>query len=166
MVARRVLEGDLARLAGLLARAAREDVHAARQQVAALRRALSARPRDEEAAEQLALALRLASDAPIRDCPLGCPVPAVVCVARQLQSEMERKGVRQRTTSRACRRRADPDRARELARHDGKRGTQASRPTCVTEHCQVGAIVRALHGDTDEAWTMAEKAPRETDTSN
>lgn len=98
----------------------------------------------------------------VRDCPLGCPVKAVVCVARQIQSDIETGGTQ---TQRRCQRRADPDRPAELARHDGKRGTLASRPTCVTSHCALGASVRALVGDTPEAVEMAKRAPRCTDTS-
>jgi hypothetical protein len=166
MVAIRVLESGLARVAALLRRGDRGDVQAALEHLRGLRRTLSARParKDGVAAQlRLPLALRIGADALVDDCPLGCPVRAIVCVSRQIQSDVETKGAK---TTRACRRRADPDRPKELARHDKKRGTHASRPTCVTEHCQVGAVVRALHGDTPEAIAMAARAPRETDTSN
>lgn len=93
-------------------------------------------------------------------CPLHCGVTAVECVARQIHAEIETRGA---PTTRACRRRADPDRPRELARHDGKRGTAASRPTCTTVLCSVGACVRAVLGDTAEARAMAARAPRDAE---
>jgi hypothetical protein len=149
VASRRVPEAALALHAARLRRATPEDLRAAREQVAVWRRPPQ---RDGEVGEQLALGLRLPSDAPVPDCPLACPVRAVVCVARQLQSELEMKP-------------RDPNRPRELARHDGKRGRTPTRPTCVTERCEVGREVRAAHGDTEEARAMAARAPRASDTS-
>lgn len=151
MASRRVPEAGLALLAARLRRGGHDDLRAAREQVAEWRRP-PLRAVALESGEQLALALRLSSDALVLDCPLNCPVRAVVCVARQIQSEAEMRPAR-------------PDRPRELARHDGKRGRTPTRPTCVTERCEVGREVRAAHGDTDEARAMAARAPRASDTS-
>jgi hypothetical protein len=151
VASRRVPEEGLALLAARLRRAEEPDLRAAREQVAAWRRP-PACALESAAAEQLVLPLRIASSTPVEDCPLACPVRAVVCVARQIQSELEMK-------PRA------PNRPRELARHDGKRGRTPTRPTCVTERCAIGREVRAAHGDTDEARAMAARAPRASDTS-
>ena len=160
----RALSSDLDRLTGLLARGDRADVQAARRVVAALRRALTGRRAERvELAEQLALRLRYQSDSAI-DCPLGCPVRAVVCVARQIQSEWESSG-RLTVFARSSRSRLREGRAPELARHDRKRGVGLSRPTCVTARCEVGAAARVGLGDTEEAVAMAARAPRASDTS-
>lgn len=162
MTSRRALEDDLARLAGLLASGDVVHLRTARVVVSAMRRSLRVVRADPVDPGQERLMLRMPSDFPVSDCPLGCPVSAVVCVARQIQSDLETKGT---SSTRRCVRRADPGRPVELARHDGKRGTLASRPTCVTAHCPVGAFVREAHGDTAEAKDMARRAPRCTDTS-
>jgi hypothetical protein len=151
MVAVRVLENGLARVVALLRRGGRADVPAALEHAQALRRAIRWRPARADAA-QLPLALPLTPEAPVQDCPLGCPVTALVCVARQIQSDQELNA-------------RDPSRPRELARHDGKRGRTPSRPTCVTARCAVGREVRAALGDLPEAKAMAARAPRASDTS-
>lgn len=95
---------------------------------------------------------------------LGCAgVAYLTCVARQIQSDNEIRGVGSRATR--ARRRTRANRSRELARHDGKRGTTPSRPTCVTTRCEFGAAVRAILGDTREAQALASRAPRASDTS-
>lgn len=147
---------DVNRLTGLLARGERGDVAEARRITGALRRALAPQPRatgrEDEAREQLVLSLALTPEAVVLDCPLRCPVQAIVCLARQYQSDMEMQ------------RRAAPDRPPELRRHDKKRGTTTTRPTCVTSRCAVGARVRLLLGDRPEARAMAARAPRSGDT--
>jgi hypothetical protein len=160
-VPRPVLAEDIGRAAQLLADG---DTAGAMAALGSILRAVEAPAEDHKpVAEQPPLTLRLRPDSRVEDCPLGTPdVRAIVCVARQIQSDMESGGVE---TSRRCWRRADPNRPVELSRHDGKRGTLVSRPTCVTTHCPVGARVRLLLGDLPEAAAMARKAPRATDTS-
>lgn len=145
----RALEEDLARLAGLLARAERGDLPPARALVSAMRRRLRARQPDPVDPGQERLRLPMASDALVVDCPLGCPVSALVCTARQLLSEQEIG------SSVRAKRRSSP----------AKRGRTPTRPSCVTARCSVGAVVRERHGDTDEAKAMALRAPRAADTS-
>jgi hypothetical protein len=148
MVARRVLDGDLARIQGLLARGERPDIAEARRIVSAARRALVARPAEPVDPGQERLHLPMASDSLVWDCPLGCPVSALVCVARQVQSELEiGRGPAVRRSSPA------------------KRGRAPTRPSCVTARCEVGARVRLLLGDPTEAKAMAARAPRASDTS-
>lgn len=150
----RALEEDLARLTGLLALARREPgtvehLKRASALVSAVRNALRPRRPDPVDPGQERLVLPMASDALVLDCPLGCPVSALVCTARQIQSEQEiGAGAR-------ARRRSSP----------AKRGRTPTRPTCVTARCGVGAAVRERHGDTSEARAMASRAPRAADTS-
>lgn len=148
----RVLEDDLGRLAGLLARDAPRAVDA-RRLVAALRRLVASARRPAREPGPLMRAFRIYPDDVVEECPLGCGVPAVVCVARQLQSEAELRGARR------------ANRPRELARHDGKRGRAPTRPTCVSSRCALGASVRLMLGDSPRARAMAAAAPRSSDTS-
>ncbi len=173
-MARRSIAGRLARLAVLLEQGDRAALEAAQVEVVEIRREVSVprrrAPADESAPHQLelVLALRMAAEAPVRGCPLGCrDVRAVVCVARQLKSEAELSDGTARSAKASKRkRRAEAGRTLEaLERHKGKRGRAPSRPTCVTERCKQGAAVRALLGDTPEAVALAEKAPSASDTS-
>jgi hypothetical protein len=168
---RRAIVEDLGRLAGLLLRGERPDIQESRRIVSALRRVFDARPVPADPAlsgeerEQLGIALRFMDAAAlVQECPLGCPVRAVVCVARQLQSQREMEGSGTRFARDPRRRRDRPDRPAELARHDKKRGTTPTRPTCVTARCALGAQVRVMLGDTPEAQAMAARAPRGSDT--
>ncbi len=128
---------------------ARAQIALAEQRLSSMRRALAVRPADPIDPGQLVLELPLPSDALVFDCPLGCPVSALVCTARQIQSEQEiGAGAR-------AKRRSSP----------AKRGRTPTRPACVTTRCSLGASVRERHGDTAEARAMASRAPRATDTS-
>lgn len=170
MATRHELVGDVKRIRGLLARGERSDVQEARRLAASLDRALTARrpppapEPDADAPEQLGIELRfVTSDTRVEECPLGCPISALHCTARQIQAQLEREGGGSRFANDPRRRRDRPDRPPELARHDTKRGSRASRPSCAS--CPVGAVVRALHGDTPEAIEMARRAPRASDTA-
>lgn len=157
----RVLEEDLGRLAGLLLRDAPRAVDA-RRLVGAMRRALRARRATPDPGPMECL-VHLRPDAVVADCPLGCPVEAIVCVARQLQSQREADGTGTRFARDPKRRRDRADRSVDLARHDKKRGLGLTRPTCVTGRCSVGSQVRLLLGDRPEAQAMAARAPGASD---
>lgn len=153
---------DLGRATGLLLRGAPADVKEARRILSAVRRVLlGGRPRPErepEEVEQLAIGLRYQTDSPVTDCPLGTPdVRAVVCVARQIASELEvGKGPVRPVGARYF--------APRGSRSRRKRGNVASFVQCRTELCAVGALVRRGLGDTPEAVELARRAPRCTDT--
>lgn len=166
------ISGDLARLSGLLEhlRVPRtrdaERVEAALRLISAVRQALDPRGPQPPAPAPGAPPLPLQGLATgiVTDCPLGCSITALGCTARQIQSQLEREGQGSRFAKDPKRRRDRAGRPPELARHDTKRGSRASRPTCVTSLCPVGAVVRALHGDTPEAIEMARRAPSASDT--
>lgn len=176
-VPRSVIERDVARAAALLGVGPGPVIRpklrrkAALEAVRALQAALGTKPAPIEPVDtgrgQERLELPMASAALVLDCPLGCPVSALVCVARQIQSEQElTPGTAASAKADKRERRAEAGRTIEaLARHIGKRGKTPTRPACVTERCSVGASVRDRHGDTEAARAMARRAPRAADTS-
>ncbi len=124
---RAVLERDLARLQGLLTRGYHGDVLDARHMVAAILFALRLRPRPPPEDGQLSFALHICPLDLVVACPLGCAVPAALCVARQEQSEREiGTGPLEPRTS------------------PSKRGRVPTFVTCRSEFCERGAMVRLL----------------------
>lgn len=144
------LDADLARIQGLLMRGTPADVRQARAIATSARVHLHVRRLPRSPAAQLVIDLRVRALDVIVDCPLGCHnLPALVCVARQIASEMELGKGRPAPRS-----------------SPAKRGRLSTFVQCRTELCARGAATRRLVGDAPAAVEMARNAPHSSDTAS